>query len=85
MSVYAPYSIEQTEYICASLRNGDVVVLNLRDTAAELGARILDFTFGAASMIGAQVDCPAPKVFVVCKGAALSQSEMASLQKQGVL
>lgn len=47
--------------------------------------RVLDFSFGAASALGAQVDVIAPRVFALNAGAALSDAEKEQLHEQGIL
>lgn len=64
---------------------GDVVVLALRNTPDNLSKRILDFSFGVSSALDASVDCVADKVFVISRGAALTDAERMSLRGQGVL
>ena len=50
-----------------------------------LSKRILDFSFGVSSALDASVDCVADKVFVISRGAALTDAERMSLRGQGVL
>ena len=69
----------------AALKAGDVVVLALRNTPDNLSKRILDFSFGVSSALDASVDCVADKVFVISRGAALTDAERMSLRGQGVL
>ena len=73
------------ENVSRSLKAGDVVVLNLSATDGDLSKRILDFSFGVASALDARVDCIADKVFVIAKGAALSNDETEKLKTMGVL
>ena len=85
LTVLKPMSYGEVERIAKSLKAGDAVVLGLRNTPDSLSKRILDFSFGVASALDASVDCVADKVFVVARGAALTESEKASLRNQGVL
>lgn len=83
--VLKPARYSEVERVAKSLRAGDVVVLALRETPDQLAKRILDFSFGAASMVDARVDCIADKVFAISCGAGLSDSERFELRSQGVM
>ena len=80
-----PASYGEVERIAKALKAGDAVVLALRNTPDSLAKRILDFSFGVSSALDASVDCVADKVFVVTRGAALSDAEKTGLRNQGVL
>lgn len=80
-----PASYAEVERIAKALKAGDVVVLALRNTPDNLSKRILDFSFGVSSALDASVDCVADKVFVISRGAALTDAERMSLRGQGVL
>lgn len=83
--VLEPVQYAEVERVAKSLRAGDVVVLVLRNTQDQLAKRILDFSFGAASMVDARVDCIADKVFAISCGAALSDAERFELRSKGVM
>lgn len=85
LTVLKPVTYAEVERVAKSLRAGDAVVLCLRNTPDHLAKRILDFSFGAASMADARVDCITDKVFAVSCGAGLSDGEKMSLRNQGVL
>ncbi len=85
VSVIKPTSYEQCEGVTKALKGGNVCVLALSSTDPALARRVLDFAFGAASALSASVDCPADKVFVISRGAALSTAERQNLAKQGIL
>ena len=85
VTVLKPASYSEVERIAKSLKAGDVVVLALRNTPDNLSKRILDFSFGVSSALDASVDCVADKVFVISRGAALTDAERMSLRGQGVL
>ncbi len=85
VTVIKPVSYGEVEKVAKALKAGDAVVLALKATPDELAKRVLDFSFGVSSALDASVDCIADKVFVIARGAALSESERASLRSQGVL
>ena len=85
VTVIKPASYGEVEKVAKALKAGDAVVLALKATPDELAKRVLDFSFGVSSALDASVDCIADKVFVIARGAALSESERASLRSQGVL
>ena len=85
LKVLSPLSYGEVESIARALKAGDVVVLVLTRTPGDLAKRVLDFSFGVASALDASVDCVADKVFVVCRGQGLSETERSSLQAQGVI
>ena len=80
-----PEQVAEVERVAKILKAGDVVVLALRNTPDNLSKRILDFSFGVSSALDASVDCVADKVFVISRGAALTDAERMSLRGQGVL
>ena len=83
--VLKPASYEDASSIAQSVRAGKIVVLYLRQTDPALSKRVLDFSFGVASALTAQVDCLAGKTFVVLQGKELTLEEKHNLAKQGVL
>lgn len=85
VTVLKPASYSEVERIAKSLKACDVVVLALRNTPDSLSKRILDFSFGVSSALDASVDCVADKVFVISRGAPLTDAERMSLRGQGVL
>ncbi len=85
LTVLKPASYGEVERIAKALKAGDAVVLALRNTPDNLAKRILDFSFGVSSALDASVDCAAEKVFVITRGAALTDAEKTNLRNQGVL
>ena len=85
LTVLKPANYGEVERIAKALKAGDVVVLALRNTPDALAKRILDFSFGVSSALGASVDGLADKVFVIARGSGLTETERASLRNQGVL
>ncbi len=85
LTVVKPIRYGEADRIPAALKKGDAVVLVLKGVSGGLDKRILDFSFGAASALDAEVECVADKVFFIAKGDGLSDGERASLQAQGLL
>ena len=85
VTVLKPASYEDVSSVAQSVRAGHIVVLSLRQTDPALSKRVLDFSFGVASAITAQVDCIAEKTFVILQGRELTLEEKHKLAKQGVL
>lgn len=85
LTVLKPTRYGEAERITEVLKKDDVAVLDLRGAAKGLDKRILDFSFGAASVLDASVECVADKVFVVCAGGGLTAEERGQLQAQGVI
>ncbi|MEF9841812.1 MAG: cell division protein SepF [Raoultibacter sp.] len=84
MKVIKPASYDEVEDVAKTLKAGDVVVLQLRNTPSQLSKRILDFAFGVSSALDASVDCVADKVFVITRGKELAAEERTDLRNQGV-
>lgn len=85
LQVIRPASYEDAEGVTDALKAGDVAVLVLGGVQEGLMHRLLDFSFGAASALGAAVECVAPKVFVIYRGDSLTDMERVNLQTMGVL
>ena len=83
--VIRPTAYNDVERGARSLKAGDVVVLVMRATPADLMQRVLDFSFGAAGALDARVECPTERVFAIAKGQALTEAEKNNLRSQGVL
>ena len=85
MSIIKPVSYNDVERLARFVRNGDVVVLAMRNTQESLFKRILDFSFGVASALDARVDCVGDKIYAIACGEALSPRELQDLKSRGVL
>lgn len=86
LAIVKAYAYADAEEVGSSLREGKVVILVLTNTRPELAKRILDFSFGAASVLNASVDKVAEKVFAISRAAgALTDAEKDYLKEQGVL
>ena len=85
LTVIKPVVYGDVERVARAVKSGDVVVLAMKNTPDELSKRILDFSFGVASALEANVECPGPKVFAIARGAGITEAEKISLRSQGVL
>ena len=85
LTVVKPVIYSDVERVARAVKAGDVVVLALRNTPDDLSKRVLDFAFGVASALDANVECPGSKVFAIARGRGLSDDEKANLRGQGVL
>lgn len=85
LTVIEPAVYGDVERVARAVKSGDVVVLVMRNTPDDLSKRILDFSFGVASALDANVECPGDKVFAIARGNGLSDDEKSRLSGQGVL
>lgn len=85
VTVVAPKEYGEVEKVSSSLKNGDAVVLNLKSVGPDLSKRVLDFSFGVASALDANVDCIDDKVFALTRYTQLSEGERIRLRGQGVI
>ena len=83
--VLRPTDYGEAEQVARALRAGDVAVLCLGATPDALAKRILDFSFGVAAALDANVECVADKTFAITRFKELSDSERVGLHAQGVL
>lgn len=84
IAIVAPTSYDDAERIARALKAGDSVVIDLARTRTDVMKRLLDFSFGAASIVNAKVDCIADRVFAITLGGPITESERARLRSQGV-
>lgn len=84
LQVIRPSTFEDAEAVTTALKAGDVAVLALSSVPEALMHRMLDFSFGAASALGAAVECVGPKTFVISRGDALSEAERLNLSTMGL-
>ena len=85
LTVIKPVAYGDVERVARAVKSGDVVVLAMRNTPDDLSKRILDFSFGVASALDANVECPGDKVFAIARGNALTEDEKRRLRSQAVL
>lgn len=85
LQIIRPKTYEDAERVTQALKLGNVAVLVLTTVPQNLMHRMLDFSFGAASALSAQVECVADKTFIICRGDALTSGERDNLAKQGLI
>jgi len=85
LSIIVPTSYTDAEQVVNAIKAGAAVVINLTQVRAELAKRILDFSFGAAAALEAQVASPANRVYVITRGHELTIDEQNELKARGVL
>ena len=85
MTVIKPESYDEAERIAKILKAGDVAVLSLRNTPADLGKRILDFSFGVACALDARVEYVSAQVYALSRGVGLTDGEAQRLRDQGLM
>ena len=85
LRVIKPATYAEAAGVAKALKGGDVVILVMTDAPADLVKRILDFSFGAAAVLDAAVECVADHVFAIATGSGLSEVERMTLRNQGVL
>ena len=82
LRVLKPGVYAEAEGVAKALKGGDVVILVLSETPADLVKRILDFSFGAAAALDASVECIADHVFAIAVDSGLSEVERMTLRNQ---
>jgi len=85
LAVVRPQNYSEAEQVAKALKDGSAVVLDITQVRAELGKRILDFSFGVAAALEAQVESPANRIYAFTKGNGLSKEERELLVARGVL
>ncbi len=76
----SPSTYAEAEQVSSELKQGIVVVLDLRSTRPELAKRILDFSFGVVSALDGQVERHVDRVYIFTRNGALSESERAQVR-----
>lgn len=84
LKVIKPLAYNDAEAISTALKLGDAVVLCLTGTPDALAKRILDFSFGVASALDANVESVGNKVFALTRINELSEGERSYLRSQGL-
>ncbi|MEC4176397.1 cell division protein SepF [Adlercreutzia sp. R21] len=84
LKVIKPMAYNDAEAISTALKLGDAVVLCLTGTPDALAKRILDFSFGVASALDANVESVGNKVFALTRVNELSEGERSYLRSQGL-
>ncbi len=85
LKVVKPLAYNDAEAVSTALKLGNAVVLCLTGTPDALAKRILDFSFGVASALDANVECVGNKVFALTRVNELSEGERSYLRSQGLI
>lgn len=85
LKVVKPMAYNDAEAVSTALKLGNAVVLCLTGTPDALAKRILDFSFGVASALDANVECVGSKVFALTRVNELSDGERSYLHSQGLI
>ncbi|MGI6591202.1 MAG: cell division protein SepF [Eggerthellaceae bacterium] len=85
LEIVRPKEYGDVANVAGILRKGDAVILSLIMAPAAISIRVLDFAFGVASALDANVECIGDKVFFVVRGEGMSEAEREKLRLQGVV
>ena len=85
VEIFEPKNFEEAVNIVTMLKEGSVVILNLKYVNAGLSKRILDFAFGAVAALDMQITYEAPQVFSIIKDGKLTLVERDQLRLKKVL
>lgn len=85
LEIVRPKEYGDVADVAAILKKGDAVVLSLKMAPSAISTRVLDFAFGVASALDANVECVGEKVFFVVRGKGISDGEREKLRLQGVV
>ncbi|MDR0308665.1 MAG: cell division protein SepF [Coriobacteriales bacterium] len=75
----SPQNYGEIESVAPTLRNGDIVVLDLTAVRPELAKRLLDFSFGVTSAFEGNVDRHGDRVYVLTTRSPLTEVEKAQI------
>lgn len=85
IEVFEPKNFEEAVDIVAMLKEGSVVILNLKYVNSNLSKRILDFAFGVVAALDAQIAYEGPQVFSIVQSGKLTLVERDQLRLKNVL
>lgn len=85
IEIFEPKNFEEAVDIVSMLKEGSVVILNLKYVNAGLSKRVLDFAFGVVAALGAQITYEAPQVFSILQEGKLTLVERDQLRLKKVL
>lgn len=85
LQVIKPSKYDDAEGVTRALKLGNVAILVLTGTSADLCQRILDFAFGAASALDGGVEGIAPRIYALTTDHGLTDTEKSELQNLGVI
>lgn len=84
LQVIRPTRYEDAEAVTEVLKSGDAAIIVFTNTDRETMKRVLDFSFGAASALGAEAECIGQGIFAICRNVGLDDRERADLHAQGI-
>lgn len=84
LKVVTPDTYNSAKDISIALKAGNAVVLNLNKLNRELKRKLLDFSFGCASMVDAYVTCEGKDIYSITIGQPLTSREIAQCKNQGI-
>lgn len=84
LKVVTPDTYNSAKDISIALKAGNAVVLNLNKLNRELKRKLLDFSFGCASMVNAYVTCEGKDIYSITIGQPLTTREIAQCKNQGI-
>lgn len=85
IEIFEPKSFEEAVNIVAMLKEGSVVILNLKYVNAGLSKRVLDFAFGVVAALEMQITYEAPQVFSITQSGKLTLVERDQLRLKHIL
>ncbi len=85
VSIVSPRSYEDVSNVAQLVALGNLVVVSFNQLNDTTKMRILDFCFGVASALHAQVESPSSSLYVIAKGEGMSEEERATLIERGLL
>lgn len=85
VAVIKPDTFEEAEIVTNTLKTGGLVLIDLRSTEDALGKRFLDFSFGATSALGGNVDVLENKIYSISTGAGITQGEIDRVRNEGLI
>ena len=85
VAVIKPDTFEEAEIVTNTLKTGGLVLIDLRMTEDSLGKRFLDFSFGATSALGGNVDVLENKVYSISTAHGITQGELERVKSEGLI
>jgi FtsZ-interacting cell division protein YlmF len=85
IEIFEPKNFEEAVNIVAMLKDGSVVILNLKYVNAGLSKRVLDFAFGVVAALDMQITYEAPQVFSITQSGKLTLVERDQLRLKHIL
>lgn len=85
LEIFEPKSFEEAADLVAMIKEGSVVILNLKYVNAGLSKRVLDFAFGVVAALEVQITYEAPQVFSITRSGKLTLVERDQLRMRHIL